>query len=725
MGGKGKSKGKGRESYDQKSQRLEQEIAYLHRVQEGHLGSGEWWPDDRAARKSDSGKGKGRGKGSRRDRSQSRNRSRSKSRGRSTTPRRPRSKSADKPRNRSSSRQRSASAKRKQKEEEHKKEQAAKREEKQKQKEKEKEQRAGAPRQTKLCTACYFDATYATSRRCYKCKTPFSDAAAAPLAQATPTQQPATTPTGEAAVAALQKFGKAQEATKTLSFADAVNSSPPAAPSAPKSTPAAAKPDQASSTPQHMVVDLTESDAKATEDLAKQLISLKAQRTTADAQRTAFADVPHLQAAFTQHVQELDKKILAITASRQMALAPHQLGQVIAQRQFEVADALRRKTDADEKAVSRLADFDKYVETVETDFKAKLKALTDAHQAATEGFVAERKSLVADHEADITAAQQALDAANAQLLQAISAQTAQQATRQAADTNAPAAAAQAPAPAQQPVATQQQQQQQLQQQQQQQQQQLQQQQAQQAAHDATLQQAQQQLTQQLQTIQAQAAQIAAQQQSITTASQPQPINLAALKPIAPLPSPVVPSDPAVAHSLQVVRSALALLDMQDVPLAPTWGELFSGSLTWPAFCALVPHEVVAEVDPKVSKEKGPNLTDVMPRRLVGCLKAQLNDLATQDAWKQAHNATIQQIQQDASSFAEQTLQQAKRIQDRKRTTPPTDAGKSHRTNIAHPSQQKGVAEAAAATATAAAATALPFEPTQLDASQQVATSEDL
>ena len=111
-----------------------------------------------------------------------------------------------------------------------------------------------------------------------------------------------------------------------------------------------------------------------------------------------------------------------------MALAPHQLGQVIGQRQLEVSAATKRRTDAEEKYKTRAADFDKYVTTVEEDFAHTLKALTDAHQAAADGFIAERASLVADHEADVAAAQQAMDTANTMLAQAVEAQKTQLAT---------------------------------------------------------------------------------------------------------------------------------------------------------------------------------------------------------------------------------------------------------------------------------------------------------
>ena len=120
------------------------------------------------------------------------------------------------------------------------------------------------------------------------------------------------------------------------------------------------------------------------EEMAKKLVSLQAQRTTAEAQRIAFANVDHLQAAFEQHVETLDSEILAITASRQSALPPHQLGQVIGQKQLEVADALKRKTDAEEKATNRLAKFDEYVKVVSDDFAAKMQALTEAQRLTTE-----------------------------------------------------------------------------------------------------------------------------------------------------------------------------------------------------------------------------------------------------------------------------------------------------------------------------------------------------
>jgi len=66
--GLGNAKGKGKESYDQKTQRLNQELEYLQQVCNGHIGAGEWWNEPQPRRpkgkgKSKGKKGKGKGKG--------------------------------------------------------------------------------------------------------------------------------------------------------------------------------------------------------------------------------------------------------------------------------------------------------------------------------------------------------------------------------------------------------------------------------------------------------------------------------------------------------------------------------------------------------------------------------------------------------------------------------------------------------------------------------------
>ena len=455
MKGKGKGKGKS-ESYDEKSARLAAEVEYLQQVQAGHLGSSQWWPGSgaKSSGKGHAHQGKGSGKQGQWQRqphdnrqSRRRNRSRSMSRGRSTTPKSGKRGSTP----RTKSRSRSASVRRKDKakkdQDDAAEERKRKAEEKKKQRQVERDARNGGPRPTKPCPNCLSEITYATSKRCFECKEPFLPDAVAATAAPNPPAAAAqlATPTGEAAVQYLQSATKAMDKVKTLSFAEVAQKpaapAPAAAAAASASPPAAANPATGSPTAdaQATVIDVDAADAEAAAAAAKQLVSLRAQRATSESQRIAYVGTPHLQQAFASHVTDLDTQIAKIVGARQAALAPHQLGHIVGQRQLEVSVAMREASETKEKTIVRLKSFDDYVKQVSDDFAIRMQALVDAQKAAADGFTAERAALVADHAADEQAAQAKLDAANALLKQALELQKVQQSAPRAMQVDGAAA----------------------------------------------------------------------------------------------------------------------------------------------------------------------------------------------------------------------------------------------------------------------------------------------
>jgi hypothetical protein len=117
-----------------------------------------------------------------------------------------------------------------------------------------------------------------------------------------------------------------------------------------------------------------------------------------------------------------------------MALEPHQLGEVIGQRQLELSAAMKATAMAKDSAHTRVAEFDTYASKINEDFKTKVAALVAAQTAAASGFADERTALV-DSLADGVAAATAKLAAIQKLLdQAVAAQATPTAAAPAAPT---------------------------------------------------------------------------------------------------------------------------------------------------------------------------------------------------------------------------------------------------------------------------------------------------
>ena len=84
----------------------------------------------------------------------------------------------------------------------------------------------------------------------------------------------------------------------------------------------------------------------------------------------------------------------------------------------------------------------------------------------------------------------------------------------------------------------------------------------------------------------------------------------------------------------------------------------------------MPADVTAQSVPQLDRVKGPVETEQVPRRILECLRTQLDAIATEWATNHAAEATKEDLRQQANAFAETILDQAKRIQERKRVADP-------------------------------------------------------
>lgn len=137
---------------------------------------------------------------------------------------------------------------------------------------------------------------------------------------------------------------------------------------------------------------------------------------------------------------------------------------------------------------------------------------------------------------------------------------------------------------------------------------------------------------------------------------------AALEPIAQLPTPVPADSEKVAGAQYAIRQGLRMLDMQSVAVKVTWAQFYVAGLTWEQCVKLVPFTIVSAAMQDVDEIIGPLATDPVPRRVLGCLRAQLDALAV-DWLVQASAASVNT---QATIFAQGAIDQAKRIQERKR-----------------------------------------------------------
>ena len=442
--GKG-GNGKGQETHDQKTARLDQEFEYLQRVRNNHLSNGE----DYAPAYDKGGKSKGKGKyqetkGKGKDKSSSSGSSSSsswrddqevqrlrkenkelkeKNRSRSPTPRsrkggrsgkdRVKTKSKDRSRSRSSSSTGSSHSNQgltaQQKEERKAAKKIRRQEERRQRLEKKEVDPTAEPRPTIMCTSCTFEGTYANSKRCYLCKEPFNPTEVAPSAQA------AIAPAPESAAytaclqnlqsctsaAAARTASYAEVAKKSVAFAANTAGLPPPPPP-PALKPAA--PTSAAATAEPPTPTPNDPAAIAEED-AKSLTNLRVKRAAADSQRIAFAGSKIMIDALTLHVQELDTQIQELLQKRHQELQPHQVGLLLSQRQHELNMALRKVADVDKSAKDKVAANEAKEVEIAQGYDKEIEALNAAKSTALQTMLAERTALETQRVNDIAAAQ--------------------------------------------------------------------------------------------------------------------------------------------------------------------------------------------------------------------------------------------------------------------------------------------------------------------------------
>ena len=435
--GKG-CKGKGKESFEQKSQRLDAEIAQaaavqdqegllkLWSVKEGHMNSN-WsnWRnyDDQQQRNSDYySKGKGKGKGRMQTESakihalrseikglkeSARSRSptvKSGQRGRSTS--KGSGKASSKTSSRGSSKGSKGSVKSKSKSKLTKEERATRNRLKKEKKLSKKEDAAtpGAPsepRPTRVCPACFDQTTYVGSVKCFHCKTPFT----APIELVPPSVAPCTpTPTAaEAASRATLKSCQDAAASRIASYADTAKKAVTFAAAPPPPPPPSPPPALALAPPSP--VDPTDAEkVLAAEETAK-LTSLQARKQAADASRVTFADDPSMMTALDAHVAILEAALKAIMDKRQKELQPHQVSIVLSQRQHELTVALMKVTHLEKTSQEGEAAAVKAAKEVHEGYNKEIAAMQEAQKAADLAFSTQQLAATARNLAEMAAAQ--------------------------------------------------------------------------------------------------------------------------------------------------------------------------------------------------------------------------------------------------------------------------------------------------------------------------------
>ena len=150
----------------------------------------------------------------------------------------------------------------------------------------------------------------------------------------------------------------------------------------------------------------------------------------------------------------------------------------------------------------------------------------------------------------------------------------------------------------------------------------------------------------------------------------------------------------------------------------TWANLASSSLNWDAALQLVPAEVMAQSIPDLDHVLGPDATDVVPRRILELIRAQLDACAAEWFKTSAVQASSAELTQQVHLWAQEVLDQAKRVQQLKRPaehqlTPPVD--------IPPPATPLAASAAAAASQPGTPLSSQQCPPTQLDATQVDAT----
>ena len=543
---------------------------------------------------------------------------------------------------------------------------------------------ADGPRPTQLCTECAYAGTYATSMKCHSCQEPFvaprvpAPVAAKPLAGASAAAASSTENLFRASLKELQARPYAIVVTNGVPKATA----PPPAPPAPAASganlaaavsppaPGVASPSLSPPAPAPLVAPAVASPgaapasapvADADLEEARQLTALRAKKVEADIQMVAFKEVPAVLAALVKRAADLQLEISALMVKRQLALPPHQLGVLLGQRRMDLSTAQEKFAVLDKASHSQLCDHDTSALEIDTGFAQEIIRVTEAKKLAVDCFAAKRVALYESLAVGLTAAREACVYAQQQLTDAESTHATQSgATRAAAEAAAATAsvqkvAAEAAAAAAAAAQTK-------------------------AADDAAAAQqllleehaaTQQRLvdeaaaTHQRLQLQLDEQQRLLTEQSNKLAAQQAVLQPSAVKPMAQLPPPPLPKDEETGKAWFRLRQFLALIAQQDAHVPVTWGELVSFHVDWDTFLTLVPLQIVQEVDQQLGAA-APEPQLAVPRRLVACLRDQMDSLAHSWLTDLARADSRAQLIEKANEYARDALDQAKRLQDRKR-----------------------------------------------------------
>ena len=517
----------------------------------------------------------------------------------------------------------------------------------------------GVPRETQICPLCTYTHTYASSAKCHHCKVAFlAPRVPAPQAAAPPPKAAAVavSPLEEAALATLSVLQ-----SRTFAVVAAGTQPGPPAPAPPPAVlpvlPGAAPP----AVPPPPTPSVADAEQAADFAEAKLLMALRAKKLEAEKQRDIFKDSPDVHGALQRRATELEAEVSALLAKRQLAMAPHQLGVVLGQRQLSLSTAQQHFATRDAAAKVQVEAFDLKAKEIDAGFLQEIVRVTEAQKAQRDGFAAQRTTLCDQINAELLTAKEACLSAQKELQATEAAHATQSGTAKAtaeaaavvAKTAADAAqqAAEAAAANQALAVTQ-------------------------AADDQARLRQEHADAQQRMREEATAAQAALQsqldaqkalivQQEQLLATQQLSFQPSAFRPPVDLPAPTPPADGDTGMAWFRLRQFLLLIAQQDLPVTVSWADLEQFRLPWTVFLTLVPLEIAKEVMPGLSGI-GPDSTAAVPRRLLACLRDQMDTLAHVWLTEQAKASSRAEIIQEANAFAQKTLDEAKRIQERKR-----------------------------------------------------------
>ena len=503
-------------------------------------------------------------------------------------------------------------------------------------------------RECRLCfqPLCMFSGTYAKSAKCFLCKEPF----AAPVV---PKPTPAPPPPA-AASEASRKAGEfltqfqAAAVTGLKGYADAVKAAaplptPPPAPVRPiaAGTPAAAplpqllQPGPAAAAAAPATAPTPEQTAAAAElAAAKKLNGMRIQRDKAAAQLEVFADAPEVAEALRRCIAQLDGELLALQASREAALDPHQLGQVLTHRQQAASEAALAAKSTQCAADAAVVAFD-------TDARAVSERYAESIRTLVAAQAAEQEKAVADREAMVLSLKKGTDAAHAKAKESLRLLEHAQSTQAHQSGAAQAAQAQALAQHQSTLLAQQNAQ---------------------LLHQQQQEELRRQLAETQAKLDAQAAELARQQTSLRPT---------VMVPAAVLPEPTMPEGKDADNAMYSLRASLLLLAEQDTPTVVTWGDLAAGHLHWPDVCRLVPHHLIDQSSPGIDPSAGPAPDAPVPRRVLELLRKQLDAIVATWIRDNAAAAAVAEEKHSRSAWAQNVLDQAKRVQELKRHAEPS------------------------------------------------------